>query len=98
MPDLDPEAFYFIEALFDAGPVVSGPQGASPLSWRDLQAWQAGSGVSLPPWQLRLLRRLSSEYLAESLRAEAEDAPPPWERTQDREKIAQHIKRILRAR
>jgi hypothetical protein len=41
---------------------------------------------------------MSSEYLGESLRAQAEDAPPPWNRGQDREKVARHIKRVLRAK
>jgi hypothetical protein len=98
LPEIDPEAQHLIEYLMDAGPVVSGAQGTAPLSWADLQAWQEGSGVSLPPWQLRLIRRLSSEYLAETIRAEAHDAPPPWERAPDRGRIAKHIKSILRTR
>jgi hypothetical protein len=96
LPDIDPESHFLIEYLLDAGPVSGGSNGAAALSWGELQAWQAGSGVSLPPWQLRLLRRLSGEYLSESFRAEAHDAPPPWEREADRARIAKHIRKILR--
>jgi hypothetical protein len=96
LPDIDPESYFLIEYLLDAGPVSGGSNGAAALSWGELQAWQAGSGVSLPPWQLRLLRRLSAEYLSESFRAEAHDAPPPWELAPDRARIATHIRKILR--
>ena len=96
LPDLEPGLAFVVFNLFDAGPTGTGGQHGSPLSWADLQAWQSGSGVSLPPWMLRLLRRLSGEYLAEALQADAHDAPPPWEREPDRERIAQHIRRVIR--
>lgn len=52
--------------------------GVGPVSWQSLAAWQQATGVRIDPWELRLLRRLSVEYVAEGHRAEAENAPPPW--------------------
>lgn len=96
LPEIDPSTAFLIGYLFDAGPTSAAGQYGAALTWADLQAWQGGAGIYLPPWQLRLLRRLSGEYLSESMRADAYDAPPPWERDADREKVAQHIRRVLR--
>lgn len=70
-----------------------------PLTWADLNEYQNAVGVGLTPWELRLLRRLSSDYLRESHKAKAHDAPAPWiiEMTADRRaKVANHIKRVMR--
>jgi len=96
LPELDPELSFIVNYLFDAGPTSAAGQHGAALTWADLQAWQAGAGINLPPWQLRLLRRLSVEYLSESMTADAWDAPPSWERDVDREKIAKHVRRIIR--
>lgn len=96
LPALDRELAFLVNYLFDAGPTSAAGQRGAPLTWADLQAWQESVGITLPPWQLRLLRRLSGEYLSESLTADAWDAPPPWERDPDREKVARHIRRIIR--
>jgi hypothetical protein len=99
LPDLDPALQYFVDALFDAGPTSAAGMGAVPLTWADLEAWQRGTGVFFPPWQLRLIRKLSSEYLAESQAADAHDAPPPWNReiTEDRRgRVAKHIRDVMR--
>jgi hypothetical protein len=52
--------------------------GAGPVSWREINEWQRATGINLPAWEARLIRRLSSEYLAETRRAESENCPPPW--------------------
>jgi hypothetical protein len=96
LPEIDPEISFLVSHLFDAGPTSAAGQYGAPLTWQDLRAWQRCAGIELPSWQLRLLRRLSGEYLSESLRADAWDAPPPWEREADREKVAKHVRRLLR--
>lgn len=99
MPALDPALLFIVEILFDAGPVSASSMGASPLSWQEIQAWQRCAGVSLHPWQSRLIRKLSSEYLAESQTADAHDAPPPWARetqADQRAAIAKHIRNVIR--
>lgn len=99
LPPLPATLQQIVGLLFDVGPVSNGGQGAVPLTWLDLQAWQSATGLCLPPWQLRLLRRLSADYLMELNRGASVDAPPPWERdlTPDRRKrVAKHIKNIFR--
>jgi hypothetical protein len=72
--------------------------GAAPLSWGAINAWQLATGINLSPWEARLIRRLSTEYLAESRKAESENHPAPWraEVTQREREIEQAIlERVL---
>ena len=50
----------------------------APISWLTIDAWQRVTGVHLAPWEARLIRTLSIEYLAEHRRAESENCPAPW--------------------
>lgn len=52
--------------------------GTAPLSWREINEWQAATGVALSPFEAKTIRKLSVEYVAESRRAESENCPPPW--------------------
>lgn len=99
LPPLESGLQQIVGLLFDAGPVSSGGEGLVPLSWLDLQAWQSVTGLTLQPWLLRLLRRLSGDYLMELNKGASVDAPPPWERdlTPDRrKKVAKHIRKVIR--
>jgi hypothetical protein len=78
LPALDPALEFLVEYLFDAGPANAG----NVLSWADLEEWQRETGIDLSPWQSRLLRRLSGDYLAEFRAAAEHDAPPPWKARQ----------------
>lgn len=80
LPAVDAALMPFIAWLFEAGPTSAGGPGQVTLTWADLAHWQDGTGIRLPPWKLRLLRRLSSEYLREYNQAGTVDAAPPWER------------------
>lgn len=62
----------------EAGPTSPTSMGAVPLTWDEMGAWERRFGIELSPWESRLLRRLSYEYLKESHRAEKHDAAPPW--------------------
>jgi len=99
LPDLEPYLQYIVNLLFEAGPSSAGAQSAITITWVELQAWQAGIGLSMPPWLLRLLRRLSADYVAESHKAQADDAPPPWElewSSEHRARVAGHIRKVMR--
>jgi len=65
----------YIEWLMDLGP--ADPEGA-PIGWRTLQAWQECTGIRLQPWEAKLLRSLSGDWLAEKDRAKKPDCPAPW--------------------
>jgi hypothetical protein len=53
--------------------------GSGPITHEEMRAWQQNAGIDLAPWECRLLRRLSEQYLAEAHKAEKEGAPPPWQ-------------------
>ena len=69
---------HLIEYLTEVGPVVPGGMSMVPISWRDLTAWQENTGIVLEAWEARLLRRLSHDYLAQTVEAENPDCPSPF--------------------
>jgi len=79
-PDIPPAGLgaYLVQYLFDAGPVAHAGQGAVPLGWQDLQAWQQGTGIELQPWEARIVRTLSHAFVASSIAARAPDCPAPY--------------------
>lgn len=77
MPAFD-EGEYLIAYLYELGPTVASGMGAGPVTFAEMAAWQAARGFELAPWEARLLRRLSVDYLAESNRATKRDCLPPW--------------------
>ena len=77
MPPFD-EGEYLIGYLYELGPTVAAGMGAGPVTFAEMAAWQAARGFELEPWEARMLRRLSVDYLAESHRATKPDCPPPY--------------------
>lgn len=70
---------HIIDRFVELGISEAAGMGVAPLSWREIMAWQEANCLRLPPWEARLLRRMSTEYLAEGRRAETENCPPPWQ-------------------
>lgn len=78
-PPMPPNpAPHITDRLVEMGLTEAAGMGAVPLSWREIDAWCRRCAIDLPPWEGRLMRRLSADYLAESRRAEKETCPPPW--------------------
>lgn len=69
---------FLVDYLLQIGPTVPGGMGAAAIGWRDIVAWQECTGIALPPWQAKLLRHASAEYLAMARDAEKPDCPQPW--------------------
>jgi hypothetical protein len=69
---------YILTRLLEIGLTEAAGMGAGPISWQSITGWQHAFGIRLPRWELRLLRKLSVEYLAEGRRAESENCPAPW--------------------
>jgi hypothetical protein len=82
-----------VNRLMEIGLSESAGMGAAPLGWATIDAWCNRTGVDLPPWEARLIRHLSVEYLAESRRAESENCPPPW-----RAEVTQREREVEQAR
>jgi len=76
LPPLSHRRIY--DLLMEAGPVEKGGMGPTPLSWLEIAAWRRNTAAWISPREAILLRRLSSEYLAESHAAEDQYRAPPW--------------------
>lgn len=62
-----------LEWFWDVGPANAG----SAVTHAEIRAWLENTGYELQSWQARLLRRMSQEYLAETMRAADPKCPPP---------------------
>lgn len=71
---------HIIARLIELGITESNGMGPTVLSWREMAGWQRLTGVVLDAWEARLLRQLSTAYIAESRKAESDTCPPPWRR------------------
>lgn len=68
---------FLVSYLMEIGPMEISGESKLPISHREIHYWQQNSGVRLSPWQSKLLRRLSAEFVAESRRAEDPDCVSP---------------------
>lgn len=101
-PDFPPldAGHHLLGYLWDVGPVTGGDMGAAPLSWQEMASWQAQTGIELQPWEARLLRRLSGDYLEAHHAARAPDCPAPYlsEETmrRNRETVGRQIRNAMK--
>ena len=70
---------YLTDWLFEIGPTIAGAMGEAALGWADLAAWERLTGISLLPWEARILRQLSAEFAAMRSLAANPDCPPPYD-------------------
>lgn len=75
MPEVRAE--HLLSYLFEVGPTMSSGGYPGPLTHEELRSWQDLVGIELQPWEVRFLRRLSCEYIAEGYRAQKVDCPAP---------------------
>lgn len=92
---------HLIDYLWEVGPVVAAGAGIAPVPHSEILAWQQNTGIDLDSWEVRTLRRLSEEYLSQSIASEKPDARPPWTpevlTPQDREAVSKQVSMTLRA-
>ncbi len=69
---------HFVDRLIEIGLTEAAGMGTGPVSWLTIDAWCRLTGQTLQAWEIRLIRRMSVEYVAEQRRAESENCPPPW--------------------
>lgn len=74
----DNPAPWITDVLMEIGPTEAAGMDREIISWGTLGKWQTQMCVTLEPWQLRLLRRLSAAYLAESRKATDPKSPSPF--------------------
>jgi len=91
---------WIIDHLMELGPSEAGAMGPVPVTWREIDHWQQCLGGDLAPWTLRILRRLSLEFVGESQRARAADCPAPWthpSNDHDRQTLSRKVSQTFRA-
>jgi hypothetical protein len=92
LPDCDAE--HIVSYLFQIGP----HHGGAAIPHSEIESWQRNTGIELDFWEATILRRLSWEYLAESMQSDAaREAPFTTEQKiqRDREQIAALIKNTI---
>jgi hypothetical protein len=94
MPPLD-EAEYLVEHLWEVGPTMAAGAGAGPVTFQEMTAWQEMTGVDLEPWEARILRQLSLDYLSESHKAESPDRLPPYGALQRNSSVDDKLDKFL---
>jgi hypothetical protein len=100
LPPMDPACEYLLGHFLEVGPAQAGGMGLAPVGYTELAAWQQLSGVPLQPWEARLLRHLSREYVAEHHAASEQGRPAPWAApgsTDQRAAVSRQLSLNLRA-
>jgi len=87
LPPIDPESHVYLDMLFDVGPVQAGGFGPQCVSWSEIESWMRLNGHQLSSPEARLLRRLSSIYVAAQQELRAADAPAPWPQRHFQERL-----------
>ena len=77
MPPID-AGEYFLSALVEMGFAESSSSGFLPLRWSEIDAYSRLTGTFSEPWESRLIRSMSSEYIAGRDTGMDELGIPPW--------------------
>lgn len=70
---------YLIDYLYEIGPTISSGDGQAIIPQSEIIAWMSNTGVELEPWEIRIIRILSGEYLSEHYLSLKHDRPCPWD-------------------
>ena len=76
MPDTA-GAEYLLGYLLEIGPVLSSGMGPGVLTYQEIDAWARLNSINIQPWEVRCLRRLSTDYLTQARAAERSTCPAP---------------------
>lgn len=74
----DNPAPYLTGWLFDIGPSMAAGPGEAPLSLAYVQQELSVLGVDVLPWEAKLLRRLSIDYIDQRQKARKPSCPAPY--------------------
>lgn len=78
LPDID-GAEFLAEWLMDIGPVDRGGMGATGLTFAEIAAWSATTGIPLRDGEAAALKAMSAAYAGELHRASGENVKAPFE-------------------
>lgn len=86
LPPLDEHAQWYLERLFEFGPIASNGFGAIGVSFSEIEAWAHLTAQCLTVTEYRLLHRLSAIYAAAHHEMRKHDALQPYPELTDLEK------------
>lgn len=98
-PPMPPNpAPYLTNWLFEIGPTMAVGMGEDRLSLRCIADELGAIGVKPLPWEIRLLRRLSGDFLTSRELAKRPDCPPPYgkiEEIMDRGNVSRKLRMMV---
>lgn len=86
---------HIVDWLLEIGLTEAAGMGAGPASWREIDAWCNRTHIAPAPWEARLLKRLSRDYLTESRVAEDVHRAPPWRAEPTAQERAAEERRLM---
>jgi len=86
-----------VEYLFSVGPVLPSGMGSMPITWQELAAWQAVTGVELDAFEAEAVMQLSGAYAAMYEQARKDACPAPWVDPEmiDRDAVSRRVEATL---
>ncbi|MDZ4251206.1 MAG: hypothetical protein U1A72_01355 [Sulfuritalea sp.] len=86
---------YLLDFLYEVGPVLNGDMGSAQLTHVELNKWQENIGLCLSPWEVRVLRMLSLDYLIQSQQSTKPECVPPYGPVAHRAAVAKKIDAVF---
>jgi len=77
MPEVDSEFVYLIEWIHELGFYESNGMGTQPISYQTIWAWSELMLTPITPFDVNLLREMSSSFIAMQEKAKDSQTPDP---------------------
>lgn len=87
---------YIIETLSRIGVALNSGNGVHGLTWQEIDAFVARTGLHLTGWEAETIKQLSALYASSVLKYDNQDAPSPYRTEEERRDIAKGMKSVLR--
>ena len=95
LPNVEP--FDYMVGLFsDIGMAINTGNGLTPLSWREIEAFTHGTGISLTAWEAKTIRNMSAQYASGVIRYTNQNVQAPYRSEKEKTRIADTMKSALR--
>lgn len=92
---------YLTDWLFELGPGVSTGNGLVEIGWDTLSDWQHSVGIELLPWEAKLLKSLSRDYVSQWYDSRKPDCPAPFlgkrQIEANRDRVAQNVGALFKS-
>lgn len=94
-PEIEPFG-YIIETLSRIGVALNSGAGVHGLTWQEIDAFVARTGLHLTGWESETIKRLSALYASCIIKYDNQDAQAPYRTKEEEQRIAKGMKSVLR--